>query len=142
MTRHEKFAFIREKCIETNPEIIQLKLGCQIMMIDGTVGTILFEDSLNRLCILSEYGPLFKEIIIGREFVEKMLVLGRPIRLADVLLTLHKKNGANKTLLNVECDGQFVTGLNKTLGPTWNLRKDDLNEQDETLVSFLYDVLK
>lgn len=69
-------------------------------------------------------------------------------RLADVLLALHAKNAANKTLVNLECDGQFIeywfdfgTKRQSKLGPAWDLRNDDLELQSDECVKFIHGLL-
>jgi hypothetical protein len=73
--------------------------------------------------------------------------LGSPITLAVVLRAIHKINAANKTLVNVECDGQFLkhwfnfSTKKSKLGPTWNLAKDNYDDQSEATKEFIGEML-
>lgn len=55
---------------------------------------------------------------------------------------------ANKTLVTLECDGQFVLTSfpsnfeeKRALGPTWNLSKDNYDEQTEETRRFIGNLL-
>ena len=71
----------------------------------------------------------------------------RTIRLADVLLAIYAQSPANKTLITLESDGQFVVtsydnaGKKMELGPTWNLRKDSLEDQSPECITFISSIL-
>lgn len=91
------------------------------------------------------------EIIVLREaatFTGEILEENRTIRLADVLLAIHAKAPANKTLITLESDGQFVvhwmnfSKMQSKLGPTWNLLKDSLEDQSPKTLSFIADLLR
>lgn len=88
-----------------------------------------------------------------RERVEYLqVILGRPIRLADVLVAIYKKRQSNKTNITLESDGQFVQqvtysadgrieDVKKYLGPIWNLLDDNLDHQSEECLKFLTELL-
>jgi hypothetical protein len=57
-------------------------------------------------------------------------VLGRPIRLADVLLAVH------------EIHGSFKYDIDMVERSGWSLRADDLEKQSEETINFLYELLK
>lgn len=84
-------------------------------------------------------------IVDGVPFVSKYIE--PPIRLADVLLAIWKKNPANRTNVVVESAGTFVvtrwhdSKMTKLLGPDWNLCKDSLAEQSPECITFLHSLL-
>lgn len=76
--------------------------------------------------------------------------LPRPIRLADVLCALRPLQGS----LAIDKDGLFVIPTIPQLGgwvpattinaahPFWNIYRDDLTEQSDECIAFLYSLLK
>lgn len=64
-------------------------------------------------------------------------IIGRPIRLADVLLAMSKDRNGNWSPGMMEDLYALLQGQRG-----WKLSQDDLNEQDEATISFLYEVLK
>jgi hypothetical protein len=96
MTKHKKLQFIREKCIESNPEIVELKFGCLVDTKIWGLGIIRsFTDELeisgklqpsSWVCSppLDEDGQTNGDFFIDRETIKK--IIGRPIRLSDVLV--------------------------------------------------------
>jgi hypothetical protein len=68
----------------------------------------------------------------------------RPIRLADVLLAITKASPNNHNRVWLKSDGRFVLNENGNSlhNPAdWNLRKDDLTEQSEECINFIYELL-
>lgn len=59
--------------------------------------------------------------------------LGRPIRLADVLLAIE----VNAERTTRQRDAAII----ELVGNLYNLREDDLSRQSEAFISFLYDLL-
>lgn len=147
----DKIALIREKIIAANPEIMELKTGCRVKQIlyrkkpikDSNPIVLVHEDSH-----YSVEGDFLIEEVNSGEFsdyetpMKYFKILGRPIRLADVLLAMGRK--ADR--INVGGDGAFNC-LNQLLGnwskrAFWNLRKDNLEDQSEECINFLYELLK
>jgi len=111
ITKEQKLQFIREKCIETNPEIVFCDCRChngmQVMR------------SATGLCLDCKCDGL-------RE-------VNRPIRLADILL-------ATKIPVLVDRNGIFysvdsIKALN--IGVAYDLLHDSLSEQSEETINFL-----
>jgi hypothetical protein len=149
---------IRKKCIEANPEIVELKEGCLVDM-KGLSHTIFGKDAGKFMAYLNR--P-FREDLLANDFydcefpegADGVTVIGRPIGLADVLLTIFSNETWKKTK-KIPCildSGRFYlitegieppedTKLEDAGHITWNLRKDDLNEQSEETISFLASLL-
>ena len=73
--------------------------------------------------------------------------ISAPVRLADVLFSLPGYSPGNR-IIGVDHEGTFVEWGNKSAFeyvkniPQWNLLKDDLQEQSDECVDFLYELLK
>lgn len=165
-TREEKLAHIRSECIRANPEIKELKNGCLINIwwmdkIEDRPNdpdeTCEFTDRTMR-----DNGMGFRGIqIIEDNVCGEVEIIGRPIRLADVLLAIRKKVPYEDSYM-VMLDGAFCTeegdGMETMVRPIfklvdvgkerrqskpviWNLLKDDTNLQDDPTVDFLFDIL-
>src|SRR4051794_270773 len=92
MNNQEQINLIREKCIASNPEIIELKFGCFFlakgelrMMTQDCVGGI------RALTIIEDEGDMV--YAYPETFYQKadMRILGRPIHLADVLVAMNQR---------------------------------------------------
>jgi hypothetical protein len=79
-----------------------------------------------------------EETILSRH--EYSTILGRPIRLADVLLATIGKGIAVNSIGVFLSDEEGM--MPHTFRAAWNLRADDLREQSDETVEFLYELLK
>lgn len=133
----EKLAFIRAKCIEANPEIVELKFGCKF--VDGpTAATIVQIDkweitSSGKLLVATDSGDVLEW---HPSWTLNANIIGRPITLWDVIQVV-RKAGYSST------DEWY-----KTLGHLvdyWSInhdKGDDLNVKSEGTIDFIHDVLK
>lgn len=127
MTTQDKINYIRQKCIEANPEIVELKFGCNVRLEDYSAfpnahGTYIgkgFASGIEKIYVLHPDERLYP---IDRKFKP----LGRPIRLADVCLAVLKR-------LDIYPDLKVIR---------WDYRADDLEKQDEETIKFIYELLK
>lgn len=103
-----------------NPEIMELKFGCEL---EGGVTFISVNPKTN------EYYILAGNKILKRNEYRK--ILGRPIRLADVLLA------STLEWSNIYEDRYLLMNLLKL----WNLKDDNLDHQSEETKQFLIDLL-
>jgi len=165
-SHQQKLAFIREKCIEANPEIVELKFGCQVSVpyfvqehqirLIGS-NPMVFPDGKVAIMDQGSYvgneacKHFFKDKAF-HTFESGVDIIGRPITLADVLLALQAvEDGGLKYGINAY--GAFKVNWLKenvyteeTRGRVkgcvcWDFKKT-LEDQDETTISFIYDVLK
>lgn len=126
--KDQQLQLIREKCIEANPEIVELKFGCVVK----------YSSKINMTCFhygvdTSEYGNgnvgwYFIKEDGGRYFdsMPNFPIIGRPIRLSDVLLAMKAKIYHSF----VDMDGII-----------WNLKQDDLTLQSPECIEFIYSLL-
>lgn len=114
---NENLELIRQKCIEANPEITTEEV----------------------LICTRDWSAWTYKTMTEDDFVMEP----RPIRLADVLLTIRNvkpQTNPEKICLIVPVPPYHLMEtecLNK-----WNLRKDDLNEQSEEVINFLGELLQ
>ena len=117
---------------EANPEIMELKFGCEVIRRKSDKEKQCFisdyyEDrNGKRITLRGEGGNVYEimEIVFKRDFK----ILGRPIRLADVLLALkklepnHFQEAIRDLIIGKDIKGKIVY---------WNLKKDFDNQSDE-----------
>lgn len=134
-----KLEYIREKCIEANSEIMELKFGCYIKWkadLNDQEGYVsIVENWISRTdetlrCLM----PLGNQGVVSLDHITE--ILGRPIRLADVLLALDEVSSQE---LVIHMDGEL--GVNdravKWKNTYWNLLDNDLTNQNEETIDFL-----
>ena len=123
---------IRAKCIEVNPEILELKFGCK-----GITD--------NRIWVLMNNGDWVIEDAPynSHSIKEPREIIGRDITLADVLLTLEGTIGVigNDDMRCGLMDGHLIIrdeDSNKRV--RWNL-KEPLHNQSEETLKFIADLI-
>lgn len=122
---------IKEACIKANPEIMELKFGCQtsegifLKQNDGN-GYFFTEENLN---------------VVPRNEFKILGVNGRPIQLADVLLAI---NSFSNYDVSVFADGSIraVQPRNPDLDKVshFNLTKP-LEDQEEETLKFIAEII-
>lgn len=165
----EHYSAVKEAVTKRVPDILDLKFGCEFLdKISGNKGRVVgenilfgsewdysfaifvFEKKVDKL-LLTQDGS---NKIYNREHIEigemDVEILGRPIRLADVLLAIKDLYGVNSRFavnafgIFYEFDGEWKDGdvaHVKYLHMGWNLHKDSLQDQSEETIEFLYSVL-
>jgi hypothetical protein len=145
MNNQEKINKIREKCIAANPEIVELKEGCQVIVGDGKLRHTIYGINDGNKRFMAFLNKPFREDLLANTFydcefsgdAEGVEILGRPIRIADVLLSHRMKYSEagyieyNRETVSI-VDGAFA----------WNLRADELEQQPEETVDFIYQLLQ
>ena len=153
-----KLETIREKCIEANPSIKDLVFGCEIenvifykdakkkepdwMRRNELRGTVIKDLRSDFLPMWVDYGDQLEFEISPHDYVS-FDIIGRPIRLADVLLAIRKVKGSAydfAELLGLDWDSDGI--IEEYRDSIWNLLKDDLTQQSDETIDFLYELLK
>lgn len=154
--RAEQLAAIRQKCIEANPEIVELKFGCALLrpssgrpykvIEDMTWGANTKEVWINSV----PFGSMSLPLRVNKEEAlrgipddngEVWRIIGRPIRLADVLLAMGMRRPM-RGMIYCTSDGVLIDFENrKESGAVWNLRADDLDQQSDETISFIHSLL-
>lgn len=173
-----KLETIRQACIKANPQILELGFGCELNVYYGEDinkrEAILLEKGEHIADSFpgggehqQDYVP-YEKVWLKEPYVdcEQCLdtdkdtnwvifeILGRPIRLADVLLAIQAGNWIEKNRTwSISTSGLFfpyeMVGAgdewDKEMNgkrPTWNLLKDRLEDQSDETLTFLAELLK
>lgn len=138
MTRQQKLDVIRQKCIEANPEIVELKFGSLFLgrasSRDSFDSVFYFENWKEKNKTIRCLGPLGNQYVWDIEYIK---IIGRPIRLADVLFafTKHKTD-------SLACFVATDLILIRKSKIYWKLLKDDLTLQSDGCIDFVYKLIK
>lgn len=127
---------IRAKCILANPEIVELKFGCKFIDLESTQtmiylnetrsgATFAFSETLGNDCYEDDFRF---------EDDTKITIIGRDIRLADVLCLpdTEKMKNATDTENAIECFNFLMM---------WNLKKDRLEDQSPECIKFIHNLI-
>lgn len=143
MTTQQKLEAIREKCISANPEIVELKFGCQVYAPWRTrivKHTVIYTDRDKVYVAESRRRDEdFPNVGTTKRFSSESIkywgIIGRPITLFDVVQAI-RKVGYSST------DEWY-----KTLGHLvdyWSIHRDkgdDLNVKTEGTIDFIHSLL-
>jgi len=136
MLKRQKIKFIRKKCIEVNPEIAELKIGCKVLW-KTMDEEFIFINDIDEQCKKPKYYYLYSEE--GKYFTlykwdnKEWEIIGRPIRLADIIYMLKEVSTMGTDYY--EKEKQLITNL-------WDLKHNDLEKQKEETIDFIYKLLK
>jgi len=124
-SRQEMIEDIRRAAIACNPEIVELKFGC-FYRVNG-------KPSKDPYCVISDH-------MIQTIKNMDLIIIGRKLGLADILLILDVQ------AIVCASDGQFgeleAEEAPSRYGIFWNLRKDDLNLQEDSTILFIHGLVK
>lgn len=147
MTTQEQIQFIRQKCVEANPDIVKLQYGCWVKRKDYYVPDLLIHiqsyEDFNDVSICEarngEYA-IANNYRASTQEISDWIIIGRDIRLADVLLAMNGKLGDDTYAIGYHgCthkpEGQYVLH-------NWVLTKDRLEEQSPATIELIYNLLK
>jgi len=140
LTIQEKREAIRQACIKLNPSITAFprfpedsEIVKAIKVLREIVETNHVTEDLTKVAAycVERYKEEYQTAYI-RE-LEQKYPSRRPIRLADIIL-IAKKVGYNTTEEWFKVLGRVTD--------QWNLRNDDLSNQEPKLIDFIYDLIK
>lgn len=147
MTTAEKTAYIKSKCVEANPSIMDLVFGCHVIL-NGEMCKVwsICNKNDNRIELVSQNGHGVCFYTKGE--TRNHEIIGRPIRLTDVLLAiLNGTNAAGEIELNgdktltIYADNPEIFADDENHWGSWNLKSDDLTLQSDETIDFLYQVM-
>jgi hypothetical protein len=128
----ENYQKLKEVIQATNPEIMELKFGCEVIYRTWPVPDFkrgfVFQKMDKSIGVLHK-GRIPDFITPERDIWE---ILGRPIRLADVLFAC----GANH-IISAPRSGGWI----KAVVMHWNFLDDNLDHQSDETKQFLIDLL-
>ncbi len=145
--REQKIERVREACVKVNGEIVELKFGCQVIIDDYlppynvqrlTENAKYYSFGVSaRIESGAEIGDERVRTMTYKSFysfeIDKVKIIGRPIRLADVLLAM-------QAIASPE-DATFENLVYRVCTVHWNPRADDLTLQSDPTIDFLDEVL-
>lgn len=137
-----KLQQIKEIIIKSNPEIVELKFGCEVTMGNKQIFFIVGRmPNGDPITVKKEgaYDPT-KQGADVEKIDGKIQAIGRHIRLADVLLAVNDRysfDGGGWVLYKQE--GKSWLGKGKKM--FWNLKDDNLDNQSEECIDFIYSIL-
>lgn len=149
MTTQEQLAFIKSRCIAANKSILDLKFGCRIQnnWTDGknpifisTYIATMYKNGGKQYRMIDDDGDFFTHNVS-----EKTEIIGRPIRLADILYAIGKTD--NELFYNHNYKGLCIryndyrtkNGVSKS--ETWDLLNDTIDNQSPELIAFVAKIL-
>lgn len=153
---------IRDACIAANKDIMELKFGCRGIWhkpenentkAKDMLAIVLTYHSKIQIINLMTDDPILYDNITGHVasiLPSDFTILGRPIRLVDVLWMLNKNiEGKTDFYYEIDTAGNFIKrkrsfdehGVVSSF-PRWNLLQDDLSLQTEETKAFLAELLK
>src|SRR5918912_3715935 len=147
---NDKYEQLKSVIQAVNPEIMELKFGCEVARFadEGIVDIFCSMKSSNEgignydITFLRKGSITINTFAADRKEIESWKILGRPIRLSDVLWTIqgHRKP---TDYFAITQSGVFIENELKTVTPTplngrllstgagWNLKDDNLDHQSE-----------
>lgn len=148
-TTQDKINEIRKACIAVNPSILDLEKGCKIYNknLEQTFVTSYATDIGEEGCINGYYDTERKNgtWIWTRYLGDNFEIIGRDIRLADVIYAINKYKSS--VGYAVDSCGDFMRSediyRNHWVDElvNWNLLKDSLDDQTPKTIDFIYSLL-
>jgi hypothetical protein len=132
---NDKYEQLKSVIQAANPEIMELKFGCEIDNDSGFIEKIVADVGDGSYLMLDADNQPFRY----HGILLKKHIKGRPIRLADVLFALGEKFDSKK--LTVDLAGGFQKIGTGWLLCRWNLADDNLDNQSEEMKSCLIELL-
>lgn len=127
---------IREACIAANPEIMELKFGCEVYRGADTESKEIVVGFFNDKIALVRRHPIIGDFLpfeVPRELEKGWTILGRPIRLADIFNMLSKLEDKIIYKGHMSFTNRIVY--------YWNLEHDDLSQQPPEALRFIAELL-
>lgn len=137
-----QYSELKNKIVEAVPEIMELKFGCEAVFIPDNGGA-----SANAIIAwIQDDNFVTDNVLVDSGEYTLHKIIGRPIRLADVLRALqeapYEKDypfielnptyyGKDEMRISYKRDGACL----------WDLSKDSLDDQSDETKQFLYDLL-
>jgi hypothetical protein len=132
-----------------NPEIMELKFGCDFIH-KPSMNTLMFCVTHKNTGATVAYSYIDQETWLDDfqfENPEEIEIIGRPVRLADVLLALSQNNKATDLrLFDNRSEGLFsikpeLLYMRHGEVGQWNLKDDNLDHQSDKTKQFLINLL-
>lgn len=159
---------VTEACVKANPDIMKLEFGCEVKIIEPK-GLFRYWSAKiitpcmgagRWYCLTSSNDEHKDSLIKGFNLEDKKnsIILGRPIRLADVLRAIMNSKVTWMDMWMVAPTGSFwkqdwinrgdegskerAKFASEFGNMEWNLTQDDLRLQSDEVLAFLAEILK
>lgn len=138
--RTQNIALIRDAAIKANPSIVELKEGCRVVSGKSILRLITYElyGGGHRGFYFNETSGDHGDYSGGLIFDK---VLGRTIRLADILLAMGASKQGLREVYQLNPVSLSLGRIGGGRFVTWNLREDNLESQSDECLQFLADLL-
>jgi len=153
-TREEKLKLIRDKCVEANPSIKDLVMGCKVFDLEENKECVVWKTSLDmpkpEVYLDTSYPHYEAEYRFSAEENPSgyhYKILGRDIRLADVLCMIQTVS----IQYAIDTNGEFLV-MKETKDRTqfefksakfhWYLTQDNLEDQSDKTINFIYQLIE
>lgn len=163
----DKYEQLKQVIQAANPEIMELKFGCEVNLDTGEsygFGEIVREISIcpkhkrwatcenngfecsdemeNGFIIFTGNDEYYWERTVKKSEIKDYQILGRPIRLADVLLALQNNVRTENGIRMMDIKGTFaLSDATNHVLMRWNPKDDNLDHQSEECKEFLIKLL-
>ena len=117
-----KLETIRKACISANKSILDLKFGCEVLFQNETYIFLTGDKTIDNW-----FKVILKNNNEGRMFLtysEEYKIIGRPIKLSDVVL-IDEFSSSRYVILDL-----------------WDKRNDNLEKQHPKTIDFIYNLIK
>lgn len=155
-----KLEAVRMKVIEAVPSIMELKFGCRytlngqggIYVVDGSNYIVNKAAKNVRIISICNHPPktaccgIYQDQNDESKQYRINEILGRDIRLSDVLAMVEKLEGDRPERVDEELTGLYGTedwygSFVQEIVMGWNFLKDNINYQTPEFIDFLYSIL-
>lgn len=149
-----KLQELKEVIQKANPEIMDLKLGCEVkLLFDDSdfygkvkpywVDSTIIKVSPKKAVIKVINSPFSNPTFDVQQMLEKkeLKILGRPIRLADILLACDKKYPGQFAVVTDMEIGMIVKEEFVEVLMLYQWKDDNLDHQSQECIDFLHDLL-
>jgi len=160
---------IRNACIKANPSILDLVFGCELITGNTALGRVIFlEEKIDKygthwkvFCpnmdndLAESFGSRIRSYGWKKPLEPDLPIIGRPIRLADIILAIKKKDTDLEAEFAIKYKGHppvkynnfyqfmmFLTKFEMDGGSFWNLQNDDLSLQSQGTKELIANLLK
>lgn len=129
--KNDNYFKIKAACIKANPEIVEVRFGCWVATKSGA----------HRVLYTTKSETVVLDENIGRPqiLMESFAVIGRKIRLTDVLLAMHTQQIRVQYSSGDDARIDYLRSVNPMtwiVAGIWDLRHDDLEQQSDELLDF------
>ena len=141
MLTQEQYEELRKVIIAANPEILKLEFGCKVKVF-GKDGVAMIVAQIGNAFLFADGRFHYGDI---KNIDNYDPIIGRDIRLADILIALGKVSVDSADYYYINSGGDFEQydscSIDRPILSKYNLHKDSLDAQSPELKEWLYGIL-